>query len=194
MESSPMTTLIDTQITDITLSVFHEGKLGELSLNSLKGKWFVLFFYPANFTFVCPTELEELAGMYDLFKGVDAEIISVSTDTAFAHKAWHDQSEAIAKVRFPMAADPTAELTKSLGIYKHDEGVAYRGTFIIDPEGKIRSYEVNDKSVGRSAKELFRKLKATQFVAKHGDKVCPAGWENDGDETLTPGVDLVGKI
>jgi peroxiredoxin (alkyl hydroperoxide reductase subunit C) len=187
-------TLLDTSITNMTLPVFHKDKIGELKLEDMKGRWFVLFFYPANFTFVCPTELEELAGMYTSFQDIEVEIVSVSTDTAFAHKAWHDQSDAIAKVEFPMAADPTGELTKSLGIYKADEGVAYRGTFIIDPEGKIRAYEVNDKGVGRSAKELFRKVKAAQFVAKHGDKVCPAGWENDGDDTLTPGVELVGKI
>ena len=131
--------------------------------------------------------------MYDEFTKIGAEVISMSTDKAFTHKAWHDKSPAISKVRFPMGADPTGQISKSLGVYIEDEGVASRASFIIDPDGVIKAFEVNDNSIGRSAKELHRKLVAAQFVAKHGDKVCPASWE-EGDEGLTPGVDLVGKI
>lgn len=185
--------LINSKVEDFPLEVFHDNKINTKKLSDYEGKWLVLFFYPADFTFVCPTELEELAKMYPEFQEIDTEILSVSTDTAFAHKAWHDSSEAISKVNYPMAADTNGKLTRSLGVYIEEEGQAQRGTFIISPDGEIKSVEVNDNSIGRSAKELMRKLKAAQFVSKHGDKVCPAGWE-EGDDTLTPGVDLVGKI
>ena len=154
----------------------------------------ILFFYPADFTFVCPTELEELADNYETFKELDTEILSVSTDTVFVHKAWHDESKAVGKVKFPMLADPAGKLSKHLGVYIEDEGVALRGTFIIDPDGKIVSYEVNDNSIGRSAKELIRKLQAARFVKEHnGAEVYPASWQPD-KESLKPGLDLVGKI
>jgi peroxiredoxin (alkyl hydroperoxide reductase subunit C) len=133
-----------------------------------------LFFYPADFTFVCPTELEELAENYEAFQKEGAEIISVSTDTEFTHKAWHDSSEAISKVKFPMAADPTGEMSMALGTYIDDEGLSLRGTFIIDPEGIIKSIEINDNSIGRSASELLRKVQAAKFVAEHNGQVCPA--------------------
>ena len=165
----------------------------KVSIEDYKGKWLILFFYPADFTFVCPTELEEMAELYDKFKEEGAEVISVSTDTVWVHKAWHEDSEAIKKVQFPMAADPTHELSEAFGVLIEEEGVALRGTFLIDPEGKITHMEINDNSIGRNAKELLRKLQASKFVREHEGKVCPASW-TPGDEPLEPGLDLVGKI
>lgn len=158
-----------------------------------KGKWAIFFFYPADFTFICPTELEELAGMYDEFKKEGAEIFAVSTDTVFVHKAWHDHSDAIKKVKFPMLADPTGNICRTFGTYIDAEGLSFRGTFIVDPDGILKAMEVNDNSIGRSGKELLRKLRAAKFVREHGGQVCPASWE-PGDDTLKPGLDLVGKI
>ncbi|MFA5830548.1 MAG: redoxin domain-containing protein [Candidatus Paceibacterota bacterium] len=179
------------------LKTYQKEDFKDIGLDEYRGKWLVLFFYPADFTFICPTELEEMAGKYEEFKKIGAEIVSVSTDTVFTHKAWHDTSEAIKKITFPMASDKDGELSRMFGTYIYDggdAGLSLRGTFIIDPEGIIRSVEINDNSIGRSAKELYRKLQAAKYVHDHGGKqVCPAGWE-PGDETLTPGIDLVGKI
>ncbi len=185
--------IIGSKIENFSFEYYQNGKITKASMTDYAGKWLVLFFYPADFTFVCPTELEELAGVYDEFKKEGAEIISFSTDTAFAHKAWHDTSPAIGKVGFPMGADPTGELAKMLGVYLYDEGLALRGTFILNPQGEIKSMEVNDNSIGRSAKELLRKLRAAKFVAKNDGLVCPASWE-PGRDTLKPGEDLIGKI
>ncbi len=181
------------QIPDMTLKAYHRDELLDISLASMRGKWLILFFYPADFTFVCPTELEELAGLYDTFVGLGAEVLSVSTDTHWVHKAWHDQSEAIRKVRFPMLADPNGTLSRAFGVYLDNEGITLRGSFIIDPKGVLQAMEVHADGVGRSAKELLRKLQAAKFVAEHGGQVCPASWE-PGEETLKPGLDLVGKI
>jgi len=164
-----------------------------VKLSDYRGKWLVLFFYPADFTFVCPTELEDLADNYGKFRELDTEILSVSTDTVFVHKAWHDHSPAIGKVAYPMFADPTGELARALGVYLEDEGLALRGTFIIDPDGVLQSYEVNANNIGRSSDELLRKLRAAQFVREHDGEVCPAKWQ-PGEKTLRPGIDLVGKI
>ncbi len=180
-------------IPDFTLKAYHEDKIKDITLSETRGKWLILFFYPADFTFVCPTELEEMANKYDDFVKEGAEVMSVSTDTHWVHKAWHNESEAIGKIRFPMLADPTAELSKAFGVYLEKEGVALRGSFLVDPEGVIQAMEVHADGVGRSAKELFRKFQAAKFVAEHGGQVCPAAWE-PGDDTLTPGLDLVGKI
>ena len=162
-----------------------------------KGKWLVFVFYPADFTFICPTELEEMAGLYPEFQKLDAEVLSVSCDTAFVHKAWHDNSPAIKKVKYPMVADPTGILAKLFDVYIHqgdDAGLALRGTFIVDPDGVLKTAEIHDNSVGRSAKETLRKLKAAKFVRDNGGvQVCPAAWE-PGDDTLKPGMNLVGKI
>lgn len=165
----------------------------KLSLSDYKGKWVVLYFYPADFTFVCPTELGDLADRYEDFKSMNTEVISVSTDTAFVHKAWKDNSETIKKINFPMLADPTGKVCKAYGTYIREEGLALRGTFIIDPEGNLKAYELHDNSIGRNNAELLRKIKAAQFVAEHGDQVCPVNWE-PGKDTLKPGMDLVGKI
>jgi peroxiredoxin len=180
-------------VEDTEFEIYHEGKIKKVNIDDYKGKWLVLFFYPADFTFVCPTELEELAGLHEEFKKEGAEIISFSTDTAFVHKAWQDNSPAIGKVKFPMGADPTGEIAKMFGVYIPEEGLSLRGSFILNPEGEVKSMEVNDNSIGRSAKELLRKLRAAKFVAENDGLVCPASWE-PGSETLKPGEDLIGKI
>jgi len=185
--------IIGTPMPNLSMPAYIGNEVKTISLEDYKGKWYVLFFYPADFTFVCPTELEELADMYDQFKAIDCEILSVSTDTAYAHKAWKDVSPAIKKVNYPMLSDATHVLSTYCNVLIEEEGMALRGTFIVDPDGVVKSMEVNDNSIGRSAKELMRKIKAAQFVRKHGDQVCPASWE-EGDDTLTPGMDLVGKI
>lgn len=185
--------LIGKKVCNCELECFHENQIKKIKLSDYKGKWTVLFFYPADFTFVCPTELEELADMYEEFKNINTEIISVSTDTVFVHKAWYDNSPAIGKIKFPMVADPTGKLCKSLGTYIPEEGLSWRATFIIDPEGEIKAYEIHNNDIGRNAKELFRKIQAAQYVAEHNGEVCPAKWQ-PGDDTLKPGLDLVGKI
>ncbi len=186
--------VIGEEVQDFTLSIFQNNDIkDDVRLSDYRGKWLVLFFYPADFTFVCPTELEELADHYEKFQALDAEVVSVSTDTAFTHKAWHDKSPAISKITYPMAADPTGRLAKYFGVYIENEGLALRGTFVIDPDGKLAAYEVNNNDIGRSAAELLRKLEAAKFVREHEGMVCPASWK-PGEETLTPGVDLVGKI
>ncbi len=180
-------------VIDFSFEAFQNEDTKKLSLSGFRGQWLILFFYPADFTFVCPTELEELADSYEEFKKLGAEIVSVSCDTKWTHKAWHDQSPAIKKIKFPMAADPTGNLARAFGTYIEDEGVSLRGTFIIDPQGELKSMEINHNDIGRSAKELLRKLQAAKFVAEHGGQVCPASWE-PGKDTLKPGMDLVGKI
>ena len=186
-------TLINSELPNLPTYVYHNNEIKKVNLHDYKGKWLVLFFYPADFTFVCPTELREMAHLYPKFQELGAEVLSVSTDTAFVHKAWHDNSPAIKEVDFPMAADPTGEICMALGTYIEEEGLSYRASFIVDPDGVIKAYEMHDNSVGRSAAELLRKLQAAQYVREHGGEVCPANWK-PGSDTLTPGVDLVGKI
>ncbi len=180
-------------IPDCTLSAYHKNGTEEITLSAYRGKWLILFFYPADFTFVCPTELEELAGLYEEFVKAGAEVMSVSTDTHWVHKAWHDTSPAIKKITFPMLADPAGKLTRAFGVHIPEEGVALRGSFVIDPEGVLQAMEIHADGVGRSAKELLRKFQAAKFVHEHGGQVCPASWE-PGKDTLSPGLDLVGKI
>ncbi len=187
------TQLINLPLKDFSFEVYQDGKIKQKKFSDYKGKWLVLFFYPANFTFVCPTELGELSAMYEEFKSEGINIISFSTDTAFAHKAWHDTSPTIKNVCYAMGADPTSTISRYLGVYLPAEGVTLRGTFIVDPTGVIKSMEVNDNSIGRSAKELIRKVKAAKAVAANKGKVCPASWQPGGD-MLEPGEDLVGKI
>lgn len=184
---------IGQEIPDFELDAFHDGEEKKIKLSDSKGKWLVLIFYPADFTFVCPTELEEAANYYDEFTKLGAEVMSVSTDTHFVHKAWHDNSPAIKKIRYPMLADPTGKLCRAFGTYIEEEGLSLRGTFIIDPDGVLKAMELNDLSIGRSTAELLRKLQAAKFVQEHKGKVCPASWK-PGQEPLTPGLDLVGKI
>jgi len=178
---------------EIAFDVYQNEEFSELSFGELRGKWVVIVFYPKDFTFVCPTELGEMADLYEEFKKLDAEVISISTDTVEVHKAWHDTSDTIKKITYPMAADPSHIVSESFGVLIEDEGVTHRGTFIISPEGEIKTLEMNCDAVGRSAKETLRKLKAAKFVNENPSKVCPASW-NEGDDTLTPDVDLVGKI
>lgn len=172
---------------------YYQGQFKDIDLDNYQGKWVVLFFYPADFTFVCPTELGELADHYNEFVANGVEILSVSTDTEFVHKAWHDTSDTIKKVSYPMIADPTGEISKMYNVYNEDSGLAHRGTFIIDPEGILQAYEVHADGIGRSAQELMRKIDAAKFVKEHGGEVCPAGWKK-GEKTLRPSEDLVGKI
>ena len=178
---------------DFELNSYDGNDFKMVKLSDYKGKWVVLFFYPADFTFVCPTELGDLADNYETFKGLGTEILVASTDTHFSHKAWHDSSDMIKKITFPMLADPTGKLSRDYGVMIEEAGLALRGTFIIDPDGVVKSYEVNDNSIGRSSEELIRKLQAAQFVREHGDEVCPMNWK-PGGKTLKPGLDLVGKI
>ena len=184
---------IGQRIPDFDVQAFHNEEVKTVKLSGQKGKWLVLVFYPADFTFICPTELEEAANYYEEFKKLGAEIMSVSTDTVFVHKAWHDQSPAISKIKFPMVADPTGKLCREFGTYIEDQGLSLRGSFIINPDGVLVAFEVHDNSIGRSAKELLRKLQAAVYVKENEGLVCPASWE-PGRETLKPGLDLVGKI
>jgi len=180
-------------IVDFELEAYFEDKIQKIKLSNYKNKWLVLFFYPADFTFVCPTELEDMANHYEKFQSINTEILSISTDTVFVHKAWHDNSPAIRKIKFPMVADPTGKLCHEFGTYIENEGLSLRGTYIIDPDGVLKAFEVHDNSIGRSAAEILRKLQAAQYVLEHGGEVCPANWK-PGDKTLKPGLDLVGKI
>ena len=181
------------KVPDIAFKVFHKNEIKDVKLSDYRGKWLILFFYPADFTFVCPTELEEMADNYKAFQDLGAEVVSVSCDTVYVHKAWQDASETIKKITFPMAADPTGELSKAFDTYIYEAGESLRGTFIIDPEGVLKTIEVNHNDIGRSAAETLRKLQAAKFVSEHGGNVCPASWK-PGDDTLKPGLDLVGKI
>lgn len=185
--------LINTQIKPFKATAFHNGKFVDVSNESVAGKWSVFVFYPADFTFVCPTELEDLAEQYSEFQKAGVEIYSVSTDTHFSHKAWHDTSDAIGKVTYPMIADPTHVLARNFEVLIEEEGMALRGTFVVNPEGEIKVMEVHDNGIGRVASELLRKVKAAQYIAAHPGEVCPAKWE-EGAKTLTPSLDLVGKI
>lgn len=172
---------------------FHNEEIKKIKLSHYKGKWVVLLFYPADFTFVCPTELGAVADAYEQLKQLGVEVFSVSTDTVFVHKAWYDNSETIKKIKFPMLADPTGKICKAYGTYIEDEGLSLRGTFLIDPDGILKAYELHDNSIGRSAEELIRKIEAAKFVRENKGQVCPMNWK-PGGKTLKPGLDLVGKI
>lgn len=188
-----MSNLINTEVKPFKATAFHNGKFIDVTEADLKGKWSVVFFYPADFTFVCPTELGDLADNYDEFKKLGVEIYAVSTDTHFTHKAWHDTSDTIKKIQYPMIGDPTGAISRNFEVMIEEAGLAERGTFVIDPEGKIQIIEVNAGGIGRDAGELLRKVKAAQYVAAHPGEVCPAKWK-EGDATLAPSLDLVGKI
>lgn len=185
--------LINKTVSDFNVQAYQNGEFKEVNLDSIKGKWSVFVFYPADFTFVCPTELGELADKYNEFQEIGCEVYSISTDTHFTHKAWADASETIGKIKYPMLADPTGKLARDFEVMIEEEGLALRGSFVINPEGQIRAYEIHDNGIGRNAEELLRKVQAAQFVAEHGDQVCPAKWK-PGEETLIPSLDLVGKL
>jgi len=185
--------VINTQVKPFKATAFQNGKFIDVSEETIKGKWSVFVFYPADFTFVCPTELEDLANNYAEFQKLGIDVYSVSTDTHFSHKAWHDTSEAIGKIQYAMIGDPTGTITRNFENMREDQGLADRGTFIIDPQGVIQAVEITAEGIGRDAQELLRKVKAAQYVAAHPGEVCPAKWE-EGAATLKPSLDLVGKI
>ncbi|MGE5547682.1 MAG: alkyl hydroperoxide reductase subunit C [Solirubrobacterales bacterium] len=185
--------LINTDIKPFKAQAYKNGQFLEVSDADLRGKWSVVFFYPADFTFVCPTELEDLADNYAEFQKLGVEIYSVSTDTHFAHKAWHDSSPAIKKLQYTMVGDPTGTISRNFEVMIEELGLADRGTFVVDPDGKIQIVEITAGGIGRDAKELLRKVKAAQYVAAHPGEVCPAKWK-EGEKTLAPSLDLVGKI
>jgi NADH-dependent peroxiredoxin subunit C len=189
-------TLVGRKAPDFLAHSYHQNKFKDIRLSSLKGKWVILAFYPGDFTFICPTELSRFADMHNDFKKVNAEILSVSTDSEHVHKAWADQSPSIKKIQYPMIADTAGKISRLYGVYIDsgiDDGRALRATFIIDPDGIVRSADVHDNSIGRSVKEVLRKLQAAKYVKEHGGEVCPVEWETGG-KTLKPGIGLVGKI
>ncbi|MDT0500874.1 alkyl hydroperoxide reductase subunit C [Halomonas sp. PAR7] len=185
--------LLNTEIKPFKATAYHNGEFIDVSEQDVKGQWSIFFFYPADFTFVCPTELDDLQDNYEAFKKLGVEIYSVSTDTHFTHKAWHDSSETIGKLTYPMLADPTHTISRNFEVLIEDAGIAERGTFVVDPDGKIQIIELNAGNIGRNAEELLRKVKAAQYVRANPNEVCPAKWE-EGEETLAPSLDLVGKI
>ena len=185
--------LINTKIKPFAVSAYRSGSFLEVTDTDLAGRWSIFFFYPADFTFVCPTELEDLADNYSDFESLGVEIYSVSTDTHFAHKAWHDSSPAITKIPYVMIGDPSGMITTNFGVMREGQGLADRATFLVDPQGVIQYSEVTAEGIGRSATELLRKIKAAQYVAAHPGEVCPAKWE-EGEKTLIPSLDLVGRI
>jgi len=185
--------LIGKKLPDFELDAYVNDQIKKIKFSDYLDRWLVLFFYPADFTFICPTELAEMADLYDNFIEAGAEVLSVSTDTAFVHKAWHDHSPSIKKIQFPMVADPTGNLCKALGVYIPEEGLSLRGSFIIDPRGVIQAFEIHANNIGRNAEELLRKLQSAKFVQEHGGEVCPANWK-PGAKTIRPGTDLVGRI
>jgi peroxiredoxin (alkyl hydroperoxide reductase subunit C) len=184
---------INEKVPDFEAEAYHDEEIKRIKFSDYRGKWMVLVFYPGDFTFVCPTELQELGELYDQYKIEDAEVFSVSKDTVFVHKAWHDNSPAISKIKYPMIADPAGKLCREFGTLIEDEGLSLRGSFIIDPDGDLKAIGIHDNSIGRSMRELLRKLQAARFVREHKGQVCPASWE-PGEETSKPGLDLVGKI
>ena len=185
--------VINTEIKPFTAQAFKNGEFITVTDADVKGKWAVFFFYPADFTFVCPTELGDVADHYEELQKLGVEVYSVSTDTHFTHKAWHDSSPEIGKINYPMIGDPTGLITRNFDVMIEEAGLADRGTFVIDPQGVIQIVEINAGGVGRDAQELLRKVKAAQYVAAHPGEVCPAKWK-EGDATLAPSLDLVGKI
>lgn len=188
-----MEPIINSQVPEFKVQAFQNGAFKTVSSDDIKGKWALFFFYPADFTFVCPTELEDLATKYDHLKSLGVEVFSVSTDTHFVHKAWHEASDRIRKINYTMLGDPAGVLSRGFGVYDEASGLAYRGTFLVSPDGLIKIAEVQDNSIGRNADEIVRKIEAAQFVASHDGEVCPAKWKQ-GEQTLKPSIDLVGKL
>jgi peroxiredoxin (alkyl hydroperoxide reductase subunit C) len=185
--------IINTQVQPFKTQAFHNGKFVEVSNETMKGKWSVMIFMPAAFTFNCPTEVEDAAANYAEFQKMGAEVYIVTTDTHFSHKVWHETSPAVGKAQFPLVGDPTHTLTRAFGVHIESEGLALRGTFVINPEGVIKTAEIHSNEIARDVSETLRKLKAAQYTAAHPGQVCPAKW-NEGEKTLTPSLDLVGKI
>ncbi|CAG7605146.1 alkyl hydroperoxide reductase subunit C [Candidatus Vallotia tarda] len=185
--------LINTRVKPFKVTAYCNNAFVTITEESLKGKWSAIVFYPADFTFVCPTELGDLADHYAEFQKLGVEIYGISTDTHFTHKSWHDTSETISKVKYPLIGDPTATLARNFGVLIEEEGLAQRGTFVINPEGQIKMYEIHDNGIGRDARELLRKIQAAQYVESHPGEVCPAKWI-PGNKTIKPSLDIIGKI
>lgn len=185
--------IINTKVAPFKATAFHNGEFIDVTEQDMMGKWSIVFFYPADFTFVCPTELGDLADHYAQLRDMGVEVYSVSTDTHFTHKAWHDTSDTIGKITYPMIGDPTGVISRNFDVMIEDAGLALRGTFVINPEGEVKVAEIHDLGIGRSAVELVRKVQAAQHIAANPDEVCPAAW-TPGEETLAPSLDLVGKI
>ncbi|PWQ99880.1 alkyl hydroperoxide reductase subunit C [Leucothrix pacifica] len=185
--------IINSKVAPFKATAYHNGEFVDVSEQDMLGKWSIVFFYPADFTFVCPTELGDLADHYAQLKEMGVEVYSVSTDTHFTHKAWHDTSDTIGKIEYPMIGDPTGAITRNFDVMIEEDGLALRGTFVINPEGEVKVAEIHDLGIGRSAVELVRKVQAAQHIAANPDEVCPAAW-TPGEETLAPSLDLVGKI
>ena len=185
--------LINTQVQPFKAQAFHNGKFIEVTEKDLQGKWSVLIFMPAAFTFNCPTEIEDAADNYPAFQKAGAEVYIITTDTQFSHKVWHETSPAVGKAQFPLVGDPTHQLTRAFGVHIDAEGLALRGTFVINPDGIIKTVEIHSNEIARDVSETLRKLKAAQYTAANPGQVCPAKWK-EGEKTLTPSLDLVGKI
>ena len=193
IKSIGIKTMINTEIKPFNATAFKEGQFVEVSEKDVKGKWAIFFFYPADFTFVCPTELGDVADNYAELQKMGVEVYSVSTDTHFTHKAWHDSSDTIGKINYYMLGDQTGQITNNFGVMREGQGLADRATFLVDPEGVIQAMEITAEGIGRDADDLMRKVKAAQYVAAHPGEVCPAKWK-EGEATLAPSLDLVGKI
>ena len=185
--------MINQPIPEFKTTAFHDDEFKDISNQTISGNWAIFLFYPRDFTFICPTELQDMAQFYDEFKELGVEIYAVSTDSHHVHKAWHESSKAVGQTRFPMLGDPTGVITRGFDVMIEETGEAHRATFLIDPEGKVKVTEIHADNFGRSAKDFLRKVKAAQYVAASDGEVCPAAWE-PGDKTLKPGIDLVGKI
>ncbi|MEJ6951567.1 alkyl hydroperoxide reductase subunit C [Natronospora cellulosivora (SeqCode)] len=185
--------LVGNEVLPFKAQAYQKGEFLDITEESFKGQWSVVVFYPADFTFVCPTELEDLQNEYENLKALGVEVYSVSTDTHFTHKAWHDTSETIGKIEYIMIGDPSHTLARNFDVLIEEEGIADRGTFIIDPDGVVQGVEINAGNIGRDASALVSKIKAAQHVRNHPGEVCPARWK-EGGKTLKPGLDLVGKI
>src|SRR5690625_38010 len=187
--------IIGKEIEPFKAEAYHAGKgeLIEVSDENLKGQWSVVIFYPADFTFVCPTELEDMQDQYAQLKELGVEVYSVSTDTHFTHKAWHDHSDAISKIEYIMIGDPSQTISRNFDVLDEESGLAQRGTFLVDPDGIVQAAEINADGIGRDASTIINKVKAAQYVRENPGEVCPAKWE-EGGETLAPSLDLVGKI
>jgi len=185
--------VLNTKVKPFQAAAFKDGDFIDVSDADIAGKWAIFFFYPADFTFVCPTELGDLADHQEELSAMGVEIFSVSTDTHFTHKAWHDASETIGKIKYTMIGDPTGAITRNFECMREDMGLADRATFVVDPEGTIQALELTAEGIGRDASDLLRKVKAAQYVAAHPGEVCPAKWK-EGEETLAPSLDLVGKL
>jgi len=186
-------TMINKEIPEFRAQAYKGGEFVEICKEDMIGRWSIMFFYPADFTFVCPTELSDLADWHEELLGLGVDVYSVSTDTHFVHKAWHDVSEAIGKINYAMTGDPSGDLTRAMGVMRDGQGLAERATFLFDKEGKVQYYEVSSEGVGRNAEELVRKVRAAKYVSEHPGEVCPAKWR-EGSDTLLPSLDLVGKI